>query len=236
MTGEAAMRAIMMSIGLVGVLASGAMAQASAPAQPATRPPMTGCSVFDPVDIAKLPKALPPQLPVITDALAKRLGDWKSSPQADADIVVDSTDPMSGRRTTVLAERIGGVWRVSAVQDGGHAQGGSAAAPASKQATLDAEHTAALSQVLDDACFWSTPPILPNEVPAKDGGVFECRDGMNTTFRVRAGSRLWYGEQDCRLLGLPGRIGQILWSASLAATFSGAYHGYQPPPGAPARH
>ena len=209
-----------LSVAITG--ASPAFAQpAQAPSAPAR--PTNGCNVFDPVDLAKLPKANPPKGQVITDELATRHADWHAAAGADAEIAVDSTDPMAGSRTTTLAERVGGGWRVSAVSDAGPRRDGQATAPQTRQVALDPAQTAALNAVLADACFWDTPRILPNAVPLKTGGQAMCFDGMNTAFRVRLGARRWYGEQQCRVVGLPGRLARILWSAALPAHFSGAY-------------
>ena len=208
-----------LTVGVAPALAFGQ--PATAPPAPAS--PVNGCTIFDPVDVAKLPKAAPTDGPVITSELIKRHADWRPDAGADAEIALDSIDPLGGTRTTTLAARAGGVWRVSGVS--GSIRSSEKTPPAqTKQVALDADQAAALNAVLADACFWSTPPILPNNVPLKSGKVATCFDGMNTDFRVRLGERRWYGEQDCRVVGLPGRLAAILWKASVPAHFSGMFN------------
>jgi hypothetical protein len=189
---------------------------------PAPFRPVNGCAVFDSVDIAKLPKGPATDQPVVTVNLAKRHAGWRNDSHIDAEIALDSVAPLGGMRTTTIAGRIDGVWHVSAVRTAlAGDRGGSPRE--TRQTVLDGEQTKALEAVLADPCFWTTPPVLPNDVPLKNGKSAICFDGVNTIFRVRVGDRKWYGEQDCRALGLPARLASILWRAALPAQFGGMF-------------
>lgn len=186
--------------------------------------PINGCTIFDPIDTSKLPKGPPPAPPVVTAEIAARVQDFKPTAGADARIVLDTIDPLAGQRTTLVAERVHGTWTLFAAQDRGtqsHPQDTSARV--TKSATLDAEQARSLESILSDECFWNTPPILPNSLPAKGGGDFTCLDGIDTDYRVEVGARRWYGSQKCRSVGLPGRVTRILYGATLQPTFTGSY-------------
>jgi hypothetical protein len=185
-------------------------------AKPTPRPAVDGCTIFAPVDIAALPKAQPQSGLLVDAALKARHRDWTPAASADAEVVVDAVDPMSRSRTTVIAEHAGGAWRVSAVKDA------AGAAPEAKAVTLSAEDAAIVDSVLSDACFWSTPPILPNDVPLKNGKVAVCYDGVDTILHARSGAKRWDGMQKCRLVGLPYRLAGVLWRATLRPSFSGS--------------
>lgn len=182
---------------------------------PASRPEISGCAVFDAVDVAALPKAAPLIGPMVDAALRARHADWTPTTVADAEVVLDAVDPMSRARTTLIAQRSQGAWRVSAVRSA------AAGAPETKSATLSPNDAATVDDILADACLWSTPPILPNQVPLKDGKVAVCYDGLDTILRIRSGEKRWDGEEKCRVVGLPYRLSLLLWNATLMPSASG---------------
>ncbi len=203
---------------VLAVTGQPALAQ-GAPAAPAPegRPATCGYDTIDLERIAADPGRWSAAIYEADEAHA-RLQPHRRAPEgADAEFRVYSRDPVSGLETSVLAFRTGEGWSVETVRERGPGRVPQALRlHQRKKIRLSSRAAALLDATLNDRCLWSTPPLLPREVPTTTGVTYECADGLDTVYEARLGYRRWAGVQRCHIDGLAAVAAMMLWDLTLS--------------------